>query len=177
MLGDWLERYPKDALARAAKIQVERDLGRTESALSQLKILMKAEPENLKHLELAAELEASLSNESRSYLSPGAGKKKETPFLEKLLGKKDVNRTVVLRKIAQIHHKAQDYKTAVAYLAEAAQAARPEDRPDSIWMEAAGLALNRNDLSLAASCARNAVALNPSNASAKAIVAELKKIR
>jgi tetratricopeptide (TPR) repeat protein len=85
----------------------------------------------------------------------------------------------IYRKIAQIHAADRDHLSAIGYLEKAASYAeqnRGEFPPDTLWLEAAGVALEMDDPRSAISYVRKALAHNPQNRVAKERLEQLSRV-
>lgn len=175
---EWAGRFPSDREAGLALARLERSKGRPGTALSALKPFLKGggDPDSV---ELAADLEWESHLEGRFYLNSG-GPERALRRLRSLLGRKDVSKARVHRKMSDLYAKSRRPDLAMRHLAEAARQARREDGPlraDALWVEAAGIAAELRDFDRALALAKEALSDNPENSFALRLVHNIEALR
>jgi tetratricopeptide (TPR) repeat protein len=174
----WLQQAPKDADAHWTLARIEEGRGNREGARKELQYLLKVDPTRQDYLEAAARLEFQVYLNERSMLNH------KTPeialaYLHRLLDLKGSKKDRVYRDIAHVHVSNRDYKSAISYLEKAAAYAernKAEFQADSLWLEAADLALEDGDTRTAIAHARRALAVNPQNSAAKNKLSQLSRL-
>lgn len=165
----WLEKAPNDPEARWAMSRVHRQAGNLEGARRELNFVLKARPDHREYLEAAADLEFQIYLDNRSLLDAGRPDK-ALGYLSRALELEGDKKDKIYRKIAHIYESQRDYVAAIRFLERAAvyaQAGKGELRPGLLWLEAADLALEIDDLKAAKSLLEKALAQNPNNPEAR----------
>jgi tetratricopeptide (TPR) repeat protein len=125
---------------------------------------------------MAADLEFSFYQSQRSYLNH-VSTKRTLALLERLLQVDVDNKARVYRKIAQVYAVDRDYVISLRYLEEAAeygaQAGENGVAADVLWVEAAQMAVEMEELDKARGYLLKALAQNPQNSSARQLLREL----
>jgi tetratricopeptide (TPR) repeat protein len=141
---DWVQRFPEDREALWALAQAQKADGQLESAMATLKLLLNDEPNHPQYLMLAADLELSLYQLQRSYLTP-ASSKPTLALLLRLLEVEVGNPAQVYRKIAQVYAVDGDFVSSLKSIEQAAESASRGEKnsvtPDVLWVEAAQMAV------------------------------------
>jgi predicted membrane-bound spermidine synthase/Tfp pilus assembly protein PilF len=174
-LAMWLRKAPDDLAAHMASARIEESRGDIEAARRKLQYLLKAHPNNPQYLETAARLEFRAYLNQRSLLDSKSPKMALT-YLHRLVELGGTKKDGVYRKIAQIHATGRDYKSALEYLEKAAlyaQKNKGEFQADSLWLEAAGMALETEDTNAALAYVQKALMHNPENGLAKKMLRQL----
>ena len=167
----WLQKAPIDLEAHWALAQIERGRGNIEVARRELQYLLNLKPNKREYLEAAAHLEFQAYLSQRSFVNSRTAEKALT-YLHRLLDLKGGNKSRIYKDLAQIHAADRDYISAMSFLEKAAAYAQKDKgdlQPDSLWLEAADMALELDDLNMANVYVRKALAHNPGN-----LVAEIK---
>ncbi|MBI2985988.1 MAG: fused MFS/spermidine synthase [Deltaproteobacteria bacterium] len=174
----WLKRDPKDPEAHWALARLEERRGNLEAARRELEYLLRLGSGNREYLEAAAHVEFQTYLSQRSLLGPRRPEK-SLAYLHRLLSLDDDRKERIYRKIAQVHAAGKDYQAALEYLekgAAYAESHRGELGPDAIWLEAANMAVEADDLKRAMGYLAKVLARNPGNLLAKKSMQELSRL-
>jgi len=161
----WLKQDPKDPEAHWALSRIEKQRGDLKGARTQLRYLLKLDPDNKEYLEAAAHLEFEIYLKHRSILN-SLTSEKALSYYHRLLNLEGNKKHRIYRKISQVYAAERDFKSATDYLERAAlyaQKNKGEIHPDNLWLEAAHMALEMDDLRKAVIYVRKALAYNAGN--------------
>lgn len=171
----WLELAPQDPEARWALARIEDARGNQWAAREELQSLLQAHPDHPDYLMAAARLEFQAYLNRRSLLH-SESPEKVLAYLQRLLALEGSDKSAASRMMAQVYLADRNYKSALRYLdmaATYAKGAKGGPRPDDLWIEAAGAALEMEDTGAALAYIRKAYTFNPDNRQAKQLLEEL----
>jgi tetratricopeptide (TPR) repeat protein len=166
LLEAWLADASADPRARWIRFQMEQGEGGFPAALEDLRYLLERDPTTRpEYLEAAADIQFRLYMNRQSVFSE-ANPNQALAHLEQLLRLMKTNRAVIYEKLAKVHARSGDWRTALRYLEEgAADASKNRDTAgaESLWLAAAQLAEEKNHPKRAVESVRSALAVNPKN--------------
>jgi predicted membrane-bound spermidine synthase/tetratricopeptide (TPR) repeat protein len=165
----WMRHDPKDPEAHWALARIEQQGGNHDAARRELQYLLRLNPNNHDYLEAAAHLEFQSYLNERSYLASHSPEK-TLSYLHRILGLDGGKKDRIYRKIAQVYAAKKDYQAAIGYLKKAIDYLKKNHggaQPDTLWLEAANMAIEMDDFKSALDYSREALAYNPENRAAK----------
>lgn len=160
----WLQQDPKDPEARWALVRIEKQRGDLRAVRKELRNLLTRDPDNKKYIETAAQVEFQIYLNQRSLIN-SLSPERALSYYHRLLNLEDNKKERIYRKISQVHAAERNYKLATDYLEKAAFHAQNNGsiHLDRLWLEAADMALEMDDLRKAVIYVRKALAYNPEN--------------
>lgn len=174
-VGLWLQRASTDPEAHWALARMEEQKGDLEAARREIQYLLRVDPKNEEYLEAAARVEFQSYLNQRSLLDSHTPEK-ALVYLHRLSGLEGNKKGGIYRLIAQVHQAEGDYKSALSYLEKAAAYAennRGDLTPETLWLEAAEVAMEVDDDKIALGFLDKALKHNPENSRAKKMLRQL----
>jgi len=174
----WLRQSPENPEAHWTKALVEERMGNPEVALKELHYLLRHYPDRQGYLEVAVRLELKAYSNHWSLVNSHTPERALT-YLHRLLNLAHSKKDRIYHQIAQVHAADRDYQAAINYLEKAVNYTEKnsgELRPDLLWLEAADMALEMDDLGMAMNHVRKALAYNPENNLAKKRLEQLRQL-
>jgi spermidine synthase/Tfp pilus assembly protein PilF len=171
----WLRQSPNDPDARWAFARLEAEGGNREAAQRELGRLLEERPDRREYLELAARLETEAYFENRSIINPSSPEK-ALAYLHRLAESDGDGKDKIFRTAAQIYAGNRDFRSALEYFEKAASYAQTKQAyidAARLWLEASDIATESKNLKAAEVYVRRALAVDPSNAAAKAKLKQL----
>jgi len=174
----WLQQDPNDPEGHWALARIEKQRGDLKVALMELRNLLTRDPDNKEYLETAAQLEFQIYLNRRSLLNP-LSPERALSYYHRLLKLEGNKKDRIYQKISQVHAAERDFKSATDYLERAAlhaQKNKGEIQPDSLWLKAANMAVEMDDLRKALVYVRKALVYNPRNNAAEKSLQQLLRL-
>ena len=174
----WLQQTPRDPEAHWLLARIEEERGNREAARRELKFLLNLNPDHPEYLEAAARLEFHAYLNQRSLLNP-LFPQKALDYLHRLLSLDGSKKDQIYRRIAQVYAADRDYRSALDNMEKAASYAqrhKGELQPDALWLEAAAMAIEMDDLKTALTYLQEALAYNPRNLAVKKSLEQLSQL-